>query len=153
MPETKTTTGAEQGRSTTGADQGRSITGADQGRSITDVELVSKIKTSHLDERQKIELKPLIPDMTAEERRKLLDLIEQSNANKIEKLSEKPETDDAKVEDLTATEETETIAEKPKETARTELGKAKKHTLRNVMLIVFLLILIAAGILLIINYL
>lgn len=54
---------------------------------ITDAELVEKIKTSRLEEKQKTELENLVSAMTAEERDELLKLIDESN--KIDENAEK----------------------------------------------------------------
>ena len=151
-------------------------------KAITDAELVKQIKTSNLDERQKTELADLVSEMTAEERDELLGLIYESNElarEKYKKLAALNEEYKRKMGEA-AHEESEYAREefekldknisageikdveaqiagiqtKSKTVAkRVELVKGKKHALRNVMLVIFLLILIAGGILLGLNYL
>jgi len=149
---------------------------------ITDTELVKQIKTSNLDERQKAELADLVSEMTAEERNELLGLIYESNElarEKYKKLSvlneeykrkmgevaheqseyarqefEKFDKNISAGELKTVEAQIAGIQTKSKAVSkRVELAKGKKHTLRNVMMTIFLLILIATGVLFGLSYL
>ena len=93
---------------------------------ITEAELLDKLRNSKIDKSQQKELEGMIPEMNQEDREELTKLIERANAES--QMSPTP----AGIE---------------------ESAKKTKHTLRNVILILVALLVIAGGILVASNYL
>jgi hypothetical protein len=159
MPETKTTAGT------------------DQGRSVTNADMLKQIRTSNLAERHKAELADLVSAMTADEKRELLRLIDESNKLARERAAKLAALDEEYKIKMGDTVREESGYERGKSGKSANVGGpaiidnrtaavaragtdgrarivgAKKHTLRNAILAVCSLVLIVAGILVILNYL
>ncbi len=141
---------------------------------ITEAELLEKLKNSYIDDMQKKELESLLPEMTNEERIKLVQLIgkadEEFTKTQVEYKEglegfhkELKETDEKFRKDFEAVgkkEETEDLKEfeteiqemtgnstNPKKTATPAHEAHKHHTLRNTILTLLGIALIAGGIL------
>ncbi|MHA1574858.1 MAG: hypothetical protein ACTSXL_01785 [Alphaproteobacteria bacterium] len=142
---------------------------------ITDAELIEKLRNSYIDEAQKTELESLVPEMNDEEKAELLNLIDKSNAEEekhqenlsninkeyVEELKKDDEAFRKEFEQLDKEETAEELKEIEGEIATVpnvtqsiakEPLKKTKHTLRNLILIFFLLIALAGGILYALNY-
>lgn len=159
--------------------ESKTTTGADRGRSITDDELVKRIKASYLADRQKTELAGLVSEMTAEERSQLLGLIDEANKvakERDEKIAALNKEYEQKLGEATR-EESEYVREEfekfDKEQSkgefeaveaeiaampssktkaeRVKMAEKKKHTLRNVMLAVIGLAVVIGIILITLN--